>query len=317
LNTTEQNTVFLKEKAGELGFFHCGIARAEYLEDEAPRLEAWLQQGMQGKMSYMNNYFEKRLDPAKLVEGAKSVVVLLYNYFPEKDLANQTGYKISKYAYGTDYHFVIKKKLRELIYHLKEKIGDFHGRIFVDSAPVLERAWAKRAGTGWVGKNSLLLNRQRGSFFFLAELILDIPFIYDGPLKDYCGTCTRCLDACPTDAIVQPYLVDGSKCISYLTIELKDEIPNDFRGKFQKWIFGCDICQDVCPWNSFSRPHREPAFAPNPALETMNEKGWQELTKEVFDKIFKKSAVKRTKYKGLKRNIEYVKNKSPKSMGPG
>lgn len=257
-------------------------------------------------MSYLENHFDKRLDPTKLVEGAKSVVSLVYNYYPEKDLANNHNLKIAKYAYGEDYHFVIKDKLKEFLFLIHEEVGEVNGRAFVDSAPVMERAWAKKSGIGWIGKNSLLLNRSMGSFFFLAELILDLELEYDGPIKDYCGTCTACMDACPTDAIPQPYVVDGSKCISYFTIELKEEIPNEVKGKFENWIFGCDICQDVCPWNRFSQPHHESRFKPNSNLETMTTAEWKEMTEEVFQKIFKKSAVKRTGFEGLKRNIEFT-----------
>lgn len=302
----EQRALIVKEKARQLGFDYCGIAQADFLEEEAPRLEKWLSQQMHGQMHYMANHFDKRLDPRKLVEGSRSVVTLLYNYFPENDLSRSDNYKISKYAYGQDYHFVIKGKLRMLLDMLRQEIGEIQGRVFVDSAPVMERAWAKRSGVGWVGKNSLLLTKQRGSFFFLAELITDLKLAPDGPVKDYCGTCTRCLDACPTDAIVEPYVVDGSKCISYYTIELKEEIPTAARGKFENWVFGCDICQDVCPWNRHAQPHHEPAFAPHPELEGMDKRDWEEMTEEVFGKLFRKSAVKRAKYAGLKRNIRFV-----------
>ncbi len=257
-------------------------------------------------MSYLENHFDKRLDPTKLVEGAKSVISLVYNYCPEKDLASNHNLKIAKYAYGEDYHVVIKDKLKEFLFLIHEEIGDVNGRAFVDSAPVMERAWAKKSGIGWIGKNSLLLNRSMGSFFFLAELILDLELEYDGPIKDYCGTCTACMDACPTDAIPQPYVVDGSKCISYFTIELKEEIPNEVKGKFENWIFGCDICQDVCPWNRFSQPHNESRFKPHAELEKMSVNDWEEITEEVFQKVFKKSAVKRAGFKGLKRNIEFA-----------
>lgn len=289
-----------------MGFQYCGIAKAEFLEEEAPRLEQWLHQGRHGRMDYMANHFDMRLDPRLLVEGAKSVVTLLYNYYPEKEISQPTGLKISKYAYGEDYHFVIKNKLKILLNHIREEIGEVNGRAFVDSAPVMERAWAKKSGSGWVGKNSLLLNKDQGSFFFLAELIIDLELEYDGPVKDYCGSCTKCLDACPTDAITEPYVVDGSKCISYFTIELKEEIPVEMQGKFKNWIFGCDICQDVCPWNRFSKPAREPAFYPHPDLEKMGNEDWKEITEEIFSKLFKKSAVKRTKYEGLKKNIKFV-----------
>jgi len=305
----EKRSQLVKEKAKALGFDFCGISRAEFLEEEAPKLENWLKQGMHGQMHYMENHFDKRLDPTKLVEGARSVVTLLYNYYPEEDLSQSDNYKISKYAYGQDYHFVIKDKLRNLVAELQEEIGEIEGRVFVDSAPVMERAWAKRSGVGWVGKNSLLLTKQRGSFFFLAELISDLELQADGPMKDYCGTCTRCLDACPTDAIVAPYVVDGSRCISYYTIELKEEIPKEAQAKFENWIFGCDICQDVCPWNRHASPHQEPDFSPHPELRSMHKKDWEELTEEVFRKLFKKSAVKRTKYQGLQRNIRFVSDK--------
>jgi len=301
-----RQTSIIKTTAQNLGFNFCGIARAEFLSEEAPRLEQWLNQGYQGKMQYLENYFDIRLDPTKLMDGAKSVVTLLYNYYPAEDLASPDSYKIAKYAYGKDYHFVIKKKLRSLLDQVREEVGDIHGRAFVDSAPILERVWAKKSGLGWVGKNSLLLNKQQGSFFFIAILLLDIELVYDHPVADHCGTCTRCLDACPTDAIVQPYVVDGSKCISYFTIELKEEIPTEVKGKFEDWIFGCDICQDVCPWNRHAQPHREPEFEPHPDLATMKKGDWEELTEEVFRKVFKKSAVKRAKFAGLKRNIRFA-----------
>lgn len=299
-------TQIIKTKAQELGFSFCGIAKAEFLEQEAPRLEEWLKRGYQGKMSYLENYFDKRLDPTLLVPGAKSVVSLVYNYYPKKDLAEDDNLKIAKYAYGEDYHFVVKDKLKILLTHLNETIGEVNGRAFVDSAPVMEGAWAQKSGLGWVGKNSLLLNRSAGSFFFLAELIIDLELEYDSPTKDYCGTCTACMDACPTDAIAEPYVVDGSKCISYFTIELKDEIPNDVSGKFENWIFGCDICQDVCPWNRFSSPHNESRFDPSPTLENMKSDDWKEITEEVFKSVFKNSAVKRTGLKGLQRNIRFI-----------
>ncbi|MBC8112567.1 MAG: tRNA epoxyqueuosine(34) reductase QueG [Verrucomicrobia bacterium] len=297
----------VKQKAAQLGFDFCGVAKADFLETEAPRLENWLNQHMHGSMAYMANHFDKRLDPRKLVLGAESVISLLYNYFPEKEIPSDDTYKISKYAYGTDYHIVIKEKLKELLFFMQTEIGDIHGRAFVDSAPVMDKAWAAKAGLGWVGKHSNLLNRQMGSFFFIAELIVDVKLDYDSPTKDYCGTCTRCIDACPTDAIVEPYVVDGSKCISYFTIELKEQIPADVKGKFENWIFGCDICQDVCPWNRFSKPHQEPQFNPSPELQPMKKQDWEEITAEVFEVIFKNSAVKRTKYAGLKRNIDFVK----------
>ena len=254
----------------------------------------------------MANHFDKRLDPTKLVEGAKSVVSLLYSYYPEEPIKEEDSFKIAKYAYGKDYHFVIKDKLKDFMELIQQEVGEVGGRVFVDSAPVMERQWAAKSGLGWLGKNSLLLNRQMGSFFFIAELILDLELIPDGPVKDYCGTCTKCMDACPTDAIVANQLVDASKCISYLTIELKDEIPKQFSDHMEDWIFGCDICQDVCPWNRFAKKHQEPQFAPHPELKEMDKQSWQELTQEVFSELFRKSAVKRTKYEGLKRNIAFV-----------
>ena len=285
----------------------CGVSKAEFLEEEAPRLEKWLESNMHGNMNYMENHFDKRLDPTLLVDGAKSVVSLALNYFPEK-VQTDDSYKLSKYAYGEDYHFIIKSKLKELMHFIHQEIGEVGGRVFVDSAPVLDRAWAKKSGLGWIGKNTNLINKEAGSFFFLAELIIDLELEADGPVKDYCGTCTACIDECPTDAIPEPYVVDGSKCISYLTIELKDEIiPKEFQGKMESWMFGCDICQDVCPWNRFSKSHNEPLLNPKPNLLGLNKKDWEDLTEEVFRDIFKNSAVKRTKFKGLKRNIDFLK----------
>jgi len=302
-NSTERNTRFIKQKAYELGFSFCGVAKAEFLEEEAPRLEKWLSNNMHGKMQYMENHFEKRLDPTKLVEGSKSVISLLYNYFPEKEQQDNT-YKISKYAYGQDYHFIIKDKLKTLLQLIFNEIGEANARVFTDSAPILERAWAKKSGLGWIGKNTMLINKKQGSFFFLAEIILDVELQYDAPIKDYCGSCTACIDACPTNAILPNNSIDGSKCISYFTIELKDELlPNEHTKNFNEWIFGCDICQDVCPWNRFSTPHQEPLFAPDNRLLNYSKKEWEEITEEVFQEIFRKSAVKRTKFSGLKRNI--------------
>ncbi|MEM7548166.1 MAG: tRNA epoxyqueuosine(34) reductase QueG [Bacteroidota bacterium] len=296
----------IKEISSELGFSFCGISKAEFLEEEAPKLEDWLRKGYQGKMSYMEKHFDKRLDPTNLVPGAKSVISLLYNYFPKEELNQSDTYKISKYAYGKDYHFVIKEKLKLFLERIRNEIGEVEGRVFVDSAPVMERAWAKKSGLGWIGKHSLLINKEQGSFFFLAEIISDLDLEPDGPLKDYCGTCTRCMDACPTDAFPKPYELDASKCISYLTIELKDEIPSEFTGKMGNWMFGCDICQDVCPWNRFSKPHNESAFKLHPELEGMTKSDWREMTEELFQKVFKKSPVKRTKLGGLRRNIKFL-----------
>ena len=303
---TAQWTQQIKTEAKRLGFLSCGISKAGFLETEAPRLEKWLNQSMHGEMGYMENHFDKRLDPTKLVEGSKSVISLLLNYFPSEE-QNPNSYKISKYAYGTDYHFVIKDKLKQLLHFIQEEIGEVHGRAFVDSAPVLDKAWAAKSGLGWIGKNSNLLTQQVGSFYFIAELIVDLDLEYDTPVTDHCGTCTACIDACPTQAIVEPYVVDGSKCISYFTIELKNEIPSEFQGKMDDWMFGCDVCQDVCPWNRFSKPHQEPLFNPNPDLLNYSKKDWEEITEEVFLEIFKKSAVKRTKWEGLKRNITSLK----------
>ena len=298
-------TAMIKTEALRLGFMSCGISRAGFLEEEAPRLESYLNKGMHGEMQYMENHFEKRLDPTKLVEGSKSVISLLLNYYPH-EIQRQDSYKLSKYAYGTDYHFVIKDKLKELLQYMREEIGEIDGRAFVDSAPVLDKAWAAKSGLGWIGKNSNLLTKQVGSFYFIAELIVDLELEYDTPVTDHCGSCTACIDACPTQAIVEPYKVDGSKCISYFTIELKNELPAPVKGKFEDWMFGCDICQDVCPWNRFSKPHNEPLFNPHPLLLEMDKKDWQEITKETFNEIFRKSAVKRTKYEGLKRNIKFL-----------
>lgn len=284
----------------------CGISKAGFLEEEAPRLEAWLHKNMQGEMQYMENHFDKRLDPTKLVEGSKSVISLLLNYYPEKS-QREDSYKISKYAYGTDYHFVIKSKLKELLHSIQGEIGDVHGRAFVDSAPVLDKAWAAKSGLGWIGKHSNLLSKQTGSFYFIAELIIDLALDYDTPVTDHCGTCTACIDACPTKAIIEPYKVDGSKCISYFTIELKNEIPTHVSGQFDDWMFGCDICQDVCPWNRFSKAHKEPLFDPHPELLSKSKKDWEEITQEVFAEIFKKSPLKRTKFEGLRRNITFLK----------
>lgn len=301
----EKTTALIKDEAKRLGFMSCGVSKAEFLEEEAPRLEKWLTKNMNGQMAYMENHFDKRLDPTKLVEGSKSVISLLLNYYPE-DTQNNDALKISKYAYGQDYHHVIKSKLRELQEFITSNIGEVEGRAFVDSAPVLDKAWAAKSGLGWIGKNSNLITQKVGSFYFIAELIVDIELAYDSAVTDHCGTCTACIDACPTQAIVDPYVVDGSKCISYFTIELKNEIPAEVRGKFDDWIFGCDVCQDVCPWNRFSKPHNEPLFNPHPDLLSMTKKDWQEITEDVFRKVFKKSAVKRTKFSGLQRNIDFL-----------
>ncbi|MCH7784872.1 MAG: tRNA epoxyqueuosine(34) reductase QueG [Bacteroidetes bacterium] len=303
----QKQTSLIKTEAKRLGFLSCGISKAEFLEEEAPRLEKWLANEMQGKMSYMENHFDKRLDPTILVPDSKSVISLIFNYYPEKTQIKDT-YKISKYAYGIDYHIVIKNKLKLFLEFIQQEIGEVHGRVFVDSAPVLDKVWAAKSGLGWIGKHSNLLTKQFGSFYFIAEIIIDLELEYDFPVTDHCGTCTACIDACPTEAIVDPYKVDGSKCISYFTIELKNEIPANVQGQFDDWMFGCDICQDVCPWNRYSKSHNEPLFNPKPELLSMSKKDWDEITEDVFKKVFYKSAVKRTKFSGLKRNIEFLQN---------
>ncbi|MEO1654198.1 MAG: tRNA epoxyqueuosine(34) reductase QueG [Bacteroidota bacterium] len=310
MKATEKNSQLIKAEAHRLGFEFCGISKADFLEEEAPRLEKWLEEERQGEMHYMERNFDKRLDPRLLVEDARSVISLLYNYYPEQPLPAENNFKISKYAYGRDYHFVIKDKLKELLHFVREQIGEVGGRAFVDSAPVMDKAWAAKSGLGWIGKNSNLIHPRQGSFFFIAELILDLELIPDGPMADFCGTCRRCLDACPTEAIIEPYVVDGSKCISYFTIELKEEIPTDFQGKFEDWIFGCDICQDVCPWNRFSLPHQEPLFHPHPSLKNFSKREWVDLSKDLFNEVFKKSPLKRSKFEGLKRNIAFVQKKN-------
>ena len=299
-------TKIIKAEAKRLGFLSCGISKAGFLEEEAPRLESWLNQNRHGEMQYMENHFDKRLNPTLLVDDAKSVISLLLNYYPS-EFQNADSYKISKYAYGQDYHFVIKEKLKELLDTIQSQIGEVSGRAFVDSAPVLDKAWAAKSGLGWIGKNSNLLTQQVGSFYFIAELVVDLDLEYDYATTDHCGTCTACIDACPTEAIVSPYVVDGSKCISYFTIELKENIPTEMHGKMDDWMFGCDICQDVCPWNKFSKAHSEPLFNPNPELLSFTKKDWEEITTDVFQKVFKNSAIKRTKLEGLKRNIQFLK----------
>jgi epoxyqueuosine reductase len=306
---SQEHARLIKAEAQRLGFMSCGISKAQFLEDEAPRLEKWLSQNHHGQMSYMENHFDKRLDPRLLVDGAKSVISLLLNYFPQETQTKDT-YKISKYAYGQDYHHVIKAKLKSLLQFIQAEIGEVNGRAFVDSAPVLDKAWAAKSGLGWIGKHSNLLSKKAGSFFFIAELIVDLPLAYDSPVTDHCGSCTACIDACPTQAIAAPYVVDGSKCISYFTIELKEAIPTTFSGQFDDWIFGCDICQDVCPWNRFSKPHSEPLFNPHPEMLQMTKKDWEEITFDVFQEIFRKSAVKRTKFEGLQRNVNFVKKRN-------
>jgi len=305
MTSLSQNTAIIKSTAKELGFLSCGISKADFLEEEASRLEQWLKAGKHGNMVYMENHFDKRLDPRLLVPGSKSVVSILLNYYTEEQQAKGAP-KISKYAYGKDYHLVIKDKLKQLFQKIQEEIGEVNGRVFVDSAPVMDKAWAVRSGLGWMGKNTNLINQKVGSFFFIAELIIDLELEYDTPVTDHCGTCTACIDACPTEALT-PYNIDASKCISYLTIELKDQIPNEFQNKMDNWAFGCDVCQDVCPWNRFSKTHNEPLFDPKPELMDYNQKDWEELTETTFETIFKNSAVKRTRYQGLKRNLSFLK----------
>lgn len=305
MSQQERNTSIIKQIARELGFLYCGISKSGFLEEDAPRLENWLKSGLQGKMSYMENHFDKRLDTRLLVPDSQSVISLILNYYPS-ELQREGNPKISKYAYGSDYHEVIKTKLKTFLDEIRSKIGAVEGRAFVDSAPVMDKAWARKAGLGWIGKNGNLIHPKKGSFFFIAELIVDLKLDEDGPMKDYCGTCTRCMDACPTGALDQAYVVDGSKCISYLTIELKDElIPSEFSGKMQNWAFGCDICQDVCPWNRFSSPHQEPAFALNRNLIDLSKKDWLSLEEEQFQTLAKHSPIKRTKLKGMKRNVVF------------
>jgi epoxyqueuosine reductase len=295
----------IKTEAKKLGFLSCGISKAEFLEDEAPRLERWLKDGKHGKMAYMENHFDKRLDPRLLVPDAKSIISLLLNYYTPLDQLDGAP-KISKYAYGKDYHHVIKDKLKQLFQIINNKIGEVSGRVFVDSAPVMEKSWAVRSGLGWQGKNTNLISKKAGSFFFIAELIVDLELEYDTPVTDHCGTCTACIDACPTEALT-PYHIDASKCISYLTIELKDQIPTAFKNKMDDWAFGCDVCQDVCPWNRFSKQHNEPLFSPNSEVINYTKKNWEEITQETFNIIFKNSAIKRTGFKGFKRNISFLK----------
>ena len=298
---------FIKKRAKEYGFDSCGISKAQRLDDEAFKLEQWLNQNRHGQMSYMENHFDKRIDPTKLVENAKSVISFTYNYFTSELQTDREAPKISRYAYGRDYHKVIKKKLKSFIKEIKETAGDINARGFVDSAPILERVWAQKSGLGWIGKNSLMLSKKKGSYFFLAEIITDLVLEYDSPVKDYCGSCTKCIDACPTDAIYEPYKVDGSKCISYFTVELKDQVlPNEMKGKFNNWMFGCDICQEVCPINARSKEHNEEEFLAHPDLLSMNKQDWLDLKKETFEKLFKSSPVKRTKFEGLKRNIRFL-----------
>lgn len=305
INGKHEYSKFIKEEAKRLGFISCGISRAEFLEEEAPKLELWLKKQMNGQMKYMEDHFDKRLDPRLLVPGAKSVISLLLNYFPS-EFQNKDSYKISKYAYGKDYHSVINKKLKKLLRSIKAQIGDVSGRTFIDIAPVMDKVWAAKSGLGWIGKNSNLITQKVGSFYFIAELIVDLELEYDYATTDHCGTCTACIDACPTEAIVAPYLVDGSKCISYYTIELKENMPQEVKGKLDDWMFGCDVCQDVCPWNKFSKAHNEPLFSPYPELLSFSKNDWREITEETFAKVFTNSPLKRKQLEGLKRNITFL-----------
>lgn len=308
MNTVQKNTEIVKNIAAGFGFDHCGIAEAALLNEDARRLETWLSKGMHGSMQYMENHFDLRIDPRKLVPGAKSVITLLLNYFPHQQQSSAAP-KISKYAFGNDYHDVIRNKLKQFLLSIKDQVGEVHGRGFVDSAPVLERTWAQKTGLGWIGKNGNLINKQSGSFFFIATLIVDLELVYDNPyVKDYCGTCTKCVDNCPTDAILPDKVIDGSKCIAYFTIELKDAlIPENLKGKFKDWLFGCDICQDVCPWNRFSKPHTENGFTAIPQVLNFTKKDWEDLTEESFKEIFKNSPIKRTRFEGIKRNLRFLK----------
>ena len=305
MNLKKNYSDFIKNKSIELGFISCGISKSGFLENEIGRFESWLKNNYHGQMSYMERNFDKRMDTTKLVAGSKSVISLLFNYYPSKEI-NNDSFKISKYAYGKDYHFIIKDKLKSLLSSMRNEIGEIDGRVFVDSAPIMEKAWAKKSGLGWIGKNTNLISKKTGSFFFIAEIIVDLELEYDGEVTDHCGSCTACLDACPTDALYEPYKIDASKCISYFTIELKDQFPNDLKKDFNDWIFGCDICQDVCPWNKFSIPNKEPLLNPKNEINQYSKKDWLELTDEVFKVVFKETPLERTKFKGLKRNIQYA-----------
>ena len=305
MNLKKNYSDFIKNKSIELGFISCGISKSAFLENEIGRFESWLKNNYHGQMSYMERNFDKRMDTRKLVDGSKSVISLLFNYYPSKEI-NNNSFKISKYAYGNDYHFIIKDKLKTLLSSMRNEIGEIDGRVFVDSAPIMEKAWAKKSGLGWIGKNTNLISKKTGSFFFIAEIIVDLELEYDNEVTDHCGSCTACLDACPTDALYEPYKIDASKCISYFTIELKEQFPNDLKKDFNDWIFGCDICQDVCPWNKFSRPNEEPLLNPLKEINQYSKKDWLELTDEVFKVVFKGSPIERTKFNGLKRNIQYA-----------
>ena len=305
MNLKKNYSDFIKNKSIELGFISCGISKSAFLENEIGRFESWLKNNYHGQMSYMERNFDKRMDTRKLVDGSKSVISLLFNYYPSKEI-NNNSFKISKYAYGNDYHFIIKDKLKTLLSSMRNEIGEIDGRVFVDSAPIMEKAWAKKSGLGWIGKNTNLISKKTGSFFFIAEIIVDLELEYDNEVTDHCGSCTACLDACPTDALYEPYKIDASKCISYFTIELKEQFPNDLKKDFNDWIFGCDICQDVCPWNKFSIPNKEPLLNPKNEINQYSKKDWLELTDEVFKFVFKETPLERTNFKGLKRNIQYA-----------
>ncbi len=305
MNPKERHTQIIKTKASAFGFQSCGISKANFLEEEANHLESWLKNNYHGEMKYMENHFDKRLDPRLLVDGSKSVISLSYNYFPKEQI-NADNFKLSKYAYGEDYHDVIRDKLKNLVAELQEEIGEFSFRVFVDSAPVLEKAWARKSGIGWVGKNANLITKKNGSFYFLAEIICDLELMEDFPVTDHCGNCRKCIEACPTQAIISDKIIDGTKCISYATIELKDQIPHYFKDKMDDWMFGCDVCQDVCPWNRFSAPTLEEKFKPNSQLKEFTKQDWKDITQEIFSEVFKKSAVKRTKFAGLKRNLDFL-----------
>ena len=305
--TQKTHSEKIKSYALDLGFDACGISKVRLLEEDSKRLKTWLEKDMHGEMSYMANYFEKRTDPGELVPDAKSVISVLLNYFPEEQQKDKEAPVVSKYAYGEDYHFVMKRKLKDLLGFIQEETGEVKGRGFVDSAPVLDRAWARNSGLGWIGKNTMLISKDHGSFVFIGELIINMELHEDFPIKGYCGNCTRCIEACPTEAIIQPYVVDGSKCISYFTIENKNEIPDQFKSKFSNRVFGCDICQDVCPWNGKIRPHKTEEFNPVSRFLEMGKKDWNNLNEEEFQEMFKVSALKRTAYEGLMRNLKFLK----------
>jgi epoxyqueuosine reductase len=305
VKTPAERSAIVKQLAAEAGFSFCGIAKARRLNEEEQRLEAWLNKGYAGQMEYLHRHFDMRLDPRELVPGAKSVVCLMFNYAPEKVQAPSLP-RIARYAYGEDYHKVLRRKLKALFRALMDRFGQLEGRVFVDSAPVMERQWAALAGLGWIGKHGLLLRKSSGSWFFLAEIISDLELEPDAPATDHCGSCTACIDACPTDALLSANVLDASRCISYLTIELRGKTSDTFSSKMENWAFGCDICQEVCPWNRFSKPNQEAAFQPKEAVLGLKKSDWLEMTREVFEDLFGKSAVKRTGYEGMIRNIRFL-----------